>query len=381
MTKYYGEGLQAMDKFKICVLLICLMCLLEACDSISTGTLVDRDDSDSDVAKNFDDMDADDLDIEAYMSSQNDNFSYEELLEALQTAADGDEMVSEPLMADFNGDGQDEMVSAFGHPNGEMFLQYFVYSDGVKTETFGDEENSVHYETKLFSIDVGNEIHIAYSSYWRPAALGGWMASCGIFSIGSSAQNLMYEEFCELDNPEHASIEMICYEEPRPGGKEVMRSRLYWKNGKYTNANVTVGITRSNYAEASIQPKEDPEIAWSGIGVMEVQNVNGVHFYLPDNCNLCVKSVDYNRNPSFIYYDSVVPSDTRFILSVEKQDTWTIENSDFGAVDPWEIGVIGDEHYFLVFPTEMEMDLTPGFEMMEFCDTYREMIVNTAWVE
>ena len=389
-----------MKRFRECILALCIMCSLTACGDPGTGILTDGDERTANGTENsqgtasglHDTQDIGESDSGGAstdsrngmesggaLSSEAVSYSYDDLLAALQNGADGDTMVSEPLVADFNGDGQDEMVGAFGHPSGEMFLQYFVHTDGVRTETFGDEENSVHYETNLFPINVGNETHIAYSSHWRAAALGGWMSSCGIFAVRESdIQTLMYEEFCELDNPEGASIEMISYKEAQPGTDEVGRDRIYWKNGRYTNADISPGIDSSGYRNASIQPKEDPESVWAGTEVMEIRSADGVHFYLPADCNLYVRCEDYDGNLSSFYYDSVKLSDTRFILSEEKQDTWTLENSDFGAVDPWEIGAIGDEHYFLVFPTEMEADL---IEMMEFCNTYRERIVNSAWVE
>ena len=196
-----------------------------------------------------------------------------------------DERQSGPIVADFNGDGRDEMVCEFGREdtvNGiDMWMQYYVYTDGVNTYKFGETEEGHLYKTVTYLIPVDGGYHFATTSEWRSTVLGGHICSGGIYELGlSGAKEHFNKFFCKLTNPQEKKIDIIYYEEPVPGSVEDGMGTLYWNGNTYSEYLVKNGIT-SDYSNAKIKPSRRPETVWQGVSVKEITAMHGIHFYIP----------------------------------------------------------------------------------------------------
>ena len=112
------------------------------------------------------------------------------------------------------------MLAEVVKSSGNVCLQYFVFTDGMNTYTFGEYSNSVFYESESFILDVYNKKHFICSSKWRADALGGAITHASVFKIDSENATVFFdEEFAEIkgvdDDKNIAYVSF--YKEAEPG--------------------------------------------------------------------------------------------------------------------------------------------------------------------
>ncbi len=149
-------------------------------------------------------------------------------------------MVGEPVVADFDGNGENEMVAEFGHIENDSYKQYFVYTNGTDTYSFGEYDGGALYETEFFIIETDNGDHqFGFTSSWRMAALGGQMYTSGIYKLNNNeAESMLSAEFCSLDNVNKNTIEVVYFEEAVPGSTNVVKNEVWTWNGTSYDKNI-----------------------------------------------------------------------------------------------------------------------------------------------
>ncbi len=146
-----------------------------------------------------------------------------------------DELVGDPIVADFNGDGKKEMIMESGcqtQSNGfDLWKQYFIYTDGTHTYQFDGVECQFLWESDYMLIPVEGGKHFAVTSNCRSQALDGQLYISAIYGLGeTSATTYYFEEFSQLRNPKEGSIEVFFYEDA--GSIEVIGENTLKWNGK-----------------------------------------------------------------------------------------------------------------------------------------------------
>ncbi len=146
-----------------------------------------------------------------------------------------DELVGDPIVADFNGDGKKEMIMESGcqtQSNGfDLWKQYFIYTDGTHTYQFDGVECQFLWESDYMLIPVEGGKHFAVTSNCRSQALDGQLYISAIYGLGeTSATTYYFEEFSQLRDPKEGSIGVSFYE--GAGSIEVLGENTLKWNGK-----------------------------------------------------------------------------------------------------------------------------------------------------
>lgn len=172
-------------------------------------------------------------------------YSIEEMLNLIADQTDGE--LDEPLVADFNGDGKDEIVvhaNVIADNENPDFLRHWTieywYTDGEHTYCYDTREYwwPTHYDR--FLVETEDGIHLAETQYWRQAADG---VSSTIFKFTEKeAENLFDTDelgkqyaFLGSENGE-LTYDFLEPEDPLNGLlylKTVSSGVLIYKNGSY----------------------------------------------------------------------------------------------------------------------------------------------------
>lgn len=168
-------------------------------------------------------------------SSETKHYADEELLAKIQSAVQT-EMISDPFIADFNGDGQNEMVVRTRseiQSDTSPWIAYYLYTDGENLYRFGDY--SIYgwiYGTDYLLIPRAGGYDLAINDSARPMAYGGRMPMAYIYRLGETGATELYSAgLCELDNPQYESIYATCYD---VSSMEIIKQgRIYLNGSQY----------------------------------------------------------------------------------------------------------------------------------------------------
>ena len=167
-------------------------------------------------------------------------YTNEELIAQIQDFTD-DELRDEPIVADFDGDGREEMVcqaGAIDNSDGRDFWKmYFIYTDGENTYSFGEIREAFLYKVHPYLIPVGNGFHFAACSEWRNYIIDGYICYSEIYGLTPYGdEEYMNAPFCEISNPGVETIQIVYHEEATPGAIPITAFELKWNgHGDYWN--------------------------------------------------------------------------------------------------------------------------------------------------
>ena len=168
-------------------------------------------------------------------SSSQRNYTNEELWKKITEVSSG-KLAEVPFIADFNGDGRNEMILQGSEDSTEserIWSLFYWYTDGENTYKFGNMNLSGWlYTTEYSVIPTANGLDLVVNLGWHPMAFGGYMNSAYIYRFtADGAIEMFNRECCRLEEPQYESIRVINYE-PSMGmtevkGKETVRANGY----------------------------------------------------------------------------------------------------------------------------------------------------------
>lgn len=143
------------------------------------------------------------------------HYTDEELLDKIRSAIKT-KMISDPFIADFDNDGQNEMVVRTRteiQNDQSIWTAYYLYTDGENVYRFGDY--SIYgwiNGTDYLLIPTAEGYDLAINDDTRPMAFGGRMPNAYIYRLGKTgAEELYSADLCELEDPQYESVRAICY--------------------------------------------------------------------------------------------------------------------------------------------------------------------------
>lgn len=318
-------------------------------------------------------------------------FSEEELLSKIKDSVQGN-LVGEPLVCDFDGDGRKEMVCRAEQmldqslqptdieENISEVEQYFIYTNGENVQNFGNWITSFIYDTQEFLIPCDEKTHFAYSTSSRNNIAGGILTKGEIYRVEEGVVYKCYDgDSTELSNPSEKTIHMISHSVPI-SDETLDETDLVWMDDRYSNVEFSRGIS-DNYINASIPPHRSPKEVWGDTTVNEYVDSNGVHMNFPSD--ICVYRKDKVGSETITSFYQDRCSYETFLCDSTIISQFTYENSDSGVIESYYLGQKGDNVYLLEpgYSDWFDMEEAVSSITKNFYESYWDQFTESAWVE
>lgn len=140
-------------------------------------------------------------------------FSEDELVGILESTFT-DTWTTDPVFADYNGDGFLEVVREAEKTDGSSVSRYFAYTDGIHYYTFFEQARLSYGETACWVISNDGGASFAFSRSWTIPEKDGLFYDSGIFQLDrTESEQQFYMNYATFFNPQINTIDVSFFDD------------------------------------------------------------------------------------------------------------------------------------------------------------------------